>query len=68
MAIAATHNPSALMVFKNTVLEEARLAAMDWEVDKVLNTQDKAELRRLEELLGLLIPDDVGEAELIETQ
>ncbi len=67
VAIAATRNPSVLMAFKSTVLEEARLAAMDWEVDEVLRTQDKVELQRLEELLGLLLPNDDGERELTET-
>ena len=58
VAIAATRSPNALQAFKEAVLEEARLAAMDWEVDEVLHAQNQKELERLEKLLGLLIPDD----------
>ena len=37
VAMAATRNPIALQSFKEAVLEEAKLAVMDWECDSVLN-------------------------------
>jgi len=58
VAIAATRNLEALQTFKEVVLEEARLAALDWEADEVLHAQNETELERLNKLLGLLIPDD----------
>ena len=58
VAIAATRSQIALQAFKEVVLEEARLAAIDWEADEVLHAQNQKELERLEKLLGLLIPDD----------
>jgi len=58
IALAATRSPRALKAFKEAALEEARLAAIDWEADEVLHAQNKKELERLEKLLGLLIPDD----------
>lgn len=57
VALAATRNPKALQAFKEAVLEEARLAAMDWEADEVLHAQNQQEMERLQKLLGLLIPD-----------
>ena len=57
VAIAATRSIEALQAFKKVVLEEAKLAVMDWEVDEVLYAQNQTELERLERLLGLLIPD-----------
>lgn len=57
VAIAATRNLKALQAFKEAVLAEAKLAAMDWAIDEVLHTQNQTELERLEKLLGLLIPD-----------
>jgi len=58
VAIAATRNPIALQTFKEAVLDEAKLAAMDWEADEVLCIQNKAELDRLEKTLEKLIPDN----------
>lgn len=58
IALAATRSPRALQAFKEAALEEARLAAIDWEADEVLHAQNQKELERLEKLLGLLIPDD----------
>lgn len=60
VAIAATRNPRVLQAFKEIVLEEAKLAAMDWEADEVLHCQDGVELERLERILPLLIPDGDG--------
>ncbi|MFC1972376.1 hypothetical protein ACFLVE_03115 [Chloroflexota bacterium] len=57
VAIAATRSLKALQSFKEAVLEEARLSAMDWEHDELLRAQDEIELSRLSRLLGLLIPD-----------
>ncbi len=56
VAIAATRSLKALQAFKEAVLEEAGLAAMDWEEDEVLHAQNQNELERLANLLGLLIP------------
>ena len=58
VAIAATRDLKALQAFKEAVLEEARLAVMDWEADEVICAQNQTELERLNKLLGLLIPDD----------
>ena len=60
VAIAATRSPEVLQVFKRVVLDEARLACMDWDVDEVLNLQNKMEVDRLEQLLGLLIPGEAA--------
>ena len=57
IALAATRDRKALQTFKEAVLAEAKLAAMDWEADEVLHVQNQNELERLEKLLGLLIPD-----------
>lgn len=57
VAIAATRSLKALQAFKEVVLEEARLATMDWEADEVLHAQNQNELERLNKLLELLIPD-----------
>ena len=57
VAIAATRNPIVLKTFKGAVLEEAKLAVMDWESDEVLCIQNQIELERLEKLLEKLIPD-----------
>ena len=57
VAIAATRSLKALQAFKELVLEEARLAVMDWETDEVLHAQNETELERLHKLLELLIPD-----------
>ena len=58
VALAATRDLKALQAFKEAVLEEARLAAMDWDADEVLTLQNQMELERLEKLLEKLIPDD----------
>ncbi|MFC1861737.1 hypothetical protein ACFLX6_00365 [Chloroflexota bacterium] len=57
VAIAATRGLKALQAFKELVLEEARLAVMDWEADEVIHAQSQIELERLNKLLELLIPD-----------
>jgi hypothetical protein len=57
VVIAVTRNSMALYAFKKAVLEEARLAVMDWESDEVLCIQNQIELQRLEKLLEKLIPD-----------
>ena len=56
VALAATRNPKALQAFKEAVLEEARLSAVDWEADEVLSINNQTELVRLEKLLEKLIP------------
>lgn len=65
VAIAATRSLKALQAFKEVVLEEARLAAMDWEADEVLHAQNVTELERLNKLLRLLIPD-IGDGDEVE--
>jgi hypothetical protein len=57
VALAASRNNTALLAFKQAVLEEARLKAMDWENDDVLRLQEQLELERLESLLNMLIPE-----------
>ena len=59
--IAFTSNLKALRYFREIVLEEARLAAMDWTDDDVIKIQNEAELHRLEKLLCRLIPDETEE-------
>ncbi|MFC2045696.1 hypothetical protein ACFLUH_03355 [Chloroflexota bacterium] len=57
IALAATRSPTALQAFKEAVLAEAKLAAMDdWDADEVLHAHNQTELERLNKLLGLLIP------------
>jgi hypothetical protein len=58
IAIAATRNRKALIAFKEAVLEDARLALLDWNTDDVLQEQSQLELERLERLLNLLIKDE----------
>jgi len=60
VAIAATRNPKALQAFKEAVLEEARLAEIDWWNDEIFNIQNQMESKRLEKLLEKLIPNDMG--------
>ena len=62
IAIAATRNLKALRTFKEVVLEEARLAVMDWDADEILTIQNQAELERLEKLLDKLIPNNDDES------
>ena len=56
VAMASTRNPMALLAFREAVLEDARLAVLDWRADDVLLLQEKLELERLETLLSVLIP------------
>ncbi len=58
VAIASTKDPAMLHAFKETVLQEARLATMDWVDDEALLVLEQAELKRLQAILELLIPDD----------
>ncbi len=62
VAIAATRSIKALQAFKEVVLEEARLAAIDWEADEILTIQNHTERERLEKLLDKLIPDNDNES------
>lgn len=57
VALAATRSSKALQAFKKAVLEEAKLATMDWETDEILCINNQTELMRLEKLLERLIPD-----------
>ena len=55
--LAVTHSRKAMLAFKAAVLEDARLNSMTCE-DEVLKIEYDQELRKLEALLGLLIPDE----------
>ncbi len=55
--LATTKNPKALRVFRDAVLEEARLNALSTD-DPILQVEYSEELRKLERLLSLLIPDE----------
>jgi len=54
--LAVTHSRKAMLAFKAAVLEDARLNLMICE-DEVLKIEYGQELRKLEALLGLLIPE-----------
>lgn len=54
--LAVTKNPKALRAFRDAALEEARLNAISTD-DPVLQVEYSEELRKLERLLSLLIPD-----------
>jgi hypothetical protein len=55
--LAVTHSRKAMLAFKTAVLEEARLNLLGCD-DEVLKIEYGQELRKLEALLGLLIPDN----------
>ena len=55
--LAVTHSRKAMLAFKVGVLDDARLNLMTCE-DEVLKIEYGQELRKLEALLGLLIPDE----------
>ena len=55
--LAVTHSRKAMLAFKAAVLEDARLNLMTCE-DEVFKIEYGQELRKLEALLGLLIPDE----------
>ena len=54
--LAVTHSRKAMLAFKAAVLEDARLNLMTCE-DEVLKIEYGQELRKMEALLGLLIPE-----------
>ena len=56
VALAATSSASVLRVFKEAVIEDARLAVRDRDADDLLLVQDQLELQRLQQVLDLLIP------------
>ena len=49
-----------IKILKECVLEEARLNVLDWNEDEIMCCQNHAELKRLEELLNRLIPDETA--------
>jgi len=55
--LATTKNPKALRAFRDAVLEEARLNALSAD-DPILEVEYNEELRKLERLLSLVIPDE----------
>lgn len=55
--LAFTQDKRALSVFKKAVLEEARLNLLGCD-DDILKIDYEEELRKLERLLSLLIPDE----------
>ncbi|MFC1907725.1 hypothetical protein ACFLW8_06540 [Chloroflexota bacterium] len=54
--LAATKNPKALRVFRDAVLEEARLTLLSCD-DDILRIEYEEELHKLEKLLYALIPE-----------
>ncbi len=54
--LAVTYSRKAMLAFKAAVLEDARLNLMTCE-DEVLKIEYGQELRKMEALLGLLIPE-----------
>jgi len=54
--LAVTHSRKAMLAFKAAALEDARLNLMTCE-DDILKIEYDQELRKLEVLLGLLIPE-----------
>ena len=61
--LAVTQSRKAMLAFKAAVLEDARLNLMTCE-DEVLKIEYGQELRKLEALLGLLIPNEENGCEL----
>ena len=55
--LATTKNAKALRAFRDAVLEEARLNALSTD-DPILKVEYNEELRKLERLLSLLIPNE----------
>ena len=62
VALAATRNTRALRAFKEAVLDDARLALLDWRADEVIHLQEEVELERLQRLLDLVIPEEMEES------
>ena len=58
--LAVTSNHNALFVFKQAVLEEARLNLLACD-DAILRIEYQEELNKLEKLLNALIPEDETE-------
>jgi predicted transcriptional regulator len=55
--LASTHDKSVLMVFKKTVLEEAKLRTLGLIDDEVLRRDAEFEYERLRSLLDMVIPE-----------
>jgi hypothetical protein len=55
--LATTKNPKALRAFRDAVLEEAQLNTMSTD-DPILKVEYGEELRKLERLLSLIVPDE----------
>lgn len=60
--LATTKSPKALRAFRDAVLEEARLSALSTD-NPILKVEYGEELRKLEKLLSLVIPDNGEGAE-----
>ncbi|MEE8373136.1 MAG: hypothetical protein V3R87_05445 [Dehalococcoidia bacterium] len=59
VALCKSDNPYLLRVFKRCVLEKAGQLANESEaVDEVIHLHDNLELRRLREVLSLVVPDE----------
>ena len=56
VALAATQSPFVLRLFKEAVLEDARVAVRERDEDDLLLIQDELELLRLQKLLDYLVP------------
>jgi hypothetical protein len=55
--LATTKDPKALRAFRDAVIQEAKLLSLSAE-DPILIVEYGEELRKLERLLSLLIPDE----------
>lgn len=61
--LAATHNRRAMLAFRDAVLAEAARKVIESLPDEVLRVEYEADFERLQKVLDLLIPAEVGEDE-----
>jgi hypothetical protein len=59
--LASTCDKDVLLLFKEKVLEDARLRTLGLYDDEVLLQDARFEYQRLEQLLNMLIPEESGE-------
>lgn len=61
LPIVRTSDPSLLRLVKKKVLSEAqKQLSISKEIDEVISTLNEAELKRLEAVLDILVPPEVG--------
>lgn len=62
LTIARTLDPNVLLLTKRQILNEARKRLeITQELDEVIATLDRAELKRLRDTLDLLVPEEENE-------